>query len=144
MDAHFVIARNCAGCEAYDDSSFIGRLHEAQIWAHDEYWLLEWALYQLAGEASFTQELSERVFDIFSYSFLLFGCHFDRKDRFKIRNLRRNQIYDFRDRFKLVFESFFAGKMPIPGYFTEPNPLLVDTPISLTARGRLRLTAEEA
>lgn len=127
MDAHSVIARNFVGCEAYDDSSFIGRLHEAQIWDHDEYWLLEWALYQLATEGSFSQSLYQRVFKIFSYTFLLFGCHFDRKDYFKIRNFRRKQVYDFRERFRLVFDGFFAGEMPSPARFGEPNPWLVES-----------------
>ncbi|QXG23507.1 Imm41 family immunity protein [Pseudomonas viridiflava] len=126
MDAHSVIARNFVGGEAFEDASFIGRLHEAEIWDHDEYWLLEWALYQLATEASFSLTLFQWVFEIFSYSFLLFGCHFDRKDGFKIRNLKRNQIYDFRERFKMVFEGFFAGKMPAPTRFDEANPWLLE------------------
>ena len=140
MDAHSVIARNFVGCEAYDERSFIGRLHEAETWAHDEYWLLEWALYQLAIEASFTQALSQRVFEIFSDCFLLFGCHFDRKDRFKIRNLRRTQVYDFRERFKMVFEGFFAEEMPTTAYFAEPNPLLVES----SCTDRTESAADEA
>ena len=68
----------------------------------------------------------QRVFEIFSYSFLLFGCHFDRNDGFKIRNLKRNKIYDFRERFKMVFEGFFAGKMPAPTRFDEANPWLLE------------------
>ncbi|MBD0702304.1 hypothetical protein CF597_04670 [Pseudomonas sp. PSB1] len=128
MDPHAVISRNFVGGEAYEDASFIGRLHEAGLWDREEYWLLEWALYQIATEASFSQALSHRVFEIFSYSSLLFGCHFDRKDRFKIRNLKRKQIYDFRERFHMVFEGFYAGKMPTPARFDEPNPWLVGGP----------------
>ncbi|MCU7248005.1 immunity 41 family protein [Pseudomonas koreensis] len=125
MDAHFIIDRNSARCEAFDDDSFIGQLHEAQIVAHDEYWQLEWALYQLATPKHFTQELSQKVFRIFSFSSHALASHFDRKDSFKIRNLKRKQVYEFRFRFKLVFEGFFAQKMPSPDYFSEVNPLLL-------------------
>ncbi|WHS60466.1 hypothetical protein [Pseudomonas sp. G2-4] len=38
--------------------------------------------------------------------------------------LKRKQIYDFRERFQMVSEGFFAGKMPTPARFDEPNPWL--------------------
>lgn len=128
MDAHSVVARNIAGCEEYDDRSFIGRLHEESIWVHDEYLMVEWALYQLATDTCTSQELSGRVFRIFSYCFLLFGCHLDRRDGFKIENLKRKEVYDLRERIQLVFEGFFARKMPAPSIFSASNPLLVSNP----------------
>ncbi|WP_226501508.1 Imm41 family immunity protein [Pseudomonas sp. MWU16-30322] len=125
MDAHSVIARNSSDCEEYDDYSFIGRLHEESIWAHDDYWMLEWALYQLAMGKSPSQELSRRIFRIFSYTFLLLGCHLDRRDSFRIENLKSKEVYDLRERMQLVFEGFFAGRMPATSIFSDPNPLLV-------------------
>jgi len=87
--------------------------------------MLEWALYQLAIGKSPSQELSRRIFRIFSYTFLLFGCHLDRRDSFKIENLKRKEVYDLRERMQLVFEGFFAGRMPATSIFSDPNPLLV-------------------
>lgn len=125
MDPRFAVERNFPRCDNYDDNSFLGKLHEQALWAQDEYWRLEWALYQLAKDETISEELSWQVFRIFSHCFLLFGCHLDRNDSFKIRNLKRAQLYDCRERFQVVFEGFFSRNMPEQKIFEEENPLLL-------------------
>jgi len=124
MNPEAVIARNFAWCAEHDDCSFSGRLHEEGLWDRGEYWLLERALYELA-KADTSQELTWRVFRIFSYCFMVIGCHFDRNDGFKITNIKRRELYELRERFQLVFEGFFSKDMPDQKSFTEQNPLLV-------------------
>ena len=125
MDPRFVVQRKFPRCDDYDENSFNGQLHEHALWAQDEYWLLEWALYQLAKEEEIDPELYWQVFRIFSHCFLSFGCHFDRNDGYKIRNLKRAQLYDCRERFQVVFEGFFSKNMPEQNIFEEENPLLL-------------------
>lgn len=120
-----VIARNFAWCKEYDDTSFSGLLHERNVWDDEEYWILEWALYQLRDQQKSDREILFQVFRIFSYTFLLISCHFDTNDGFRISNRTDSQLYDLRERFQLVFEGFFHGDMPAPDSFDVRNPLLV-------------------
>ncbi|RIA31599.1 immunity protein 41 of polymorphic toxin system [Ectopseudomonas oleovorans] len=125
MNPKLAIARNFAWCDEYEDSSFTGLLHEKQYWSMAEYWELEWALYQLVGNRS--PEVQWRIFRIFSWVLLTIGCHFDKKDLYKIKNLKRHQLYELRERFVLVFEGFFSGKMPSQECFENTNPLVTGT-----------------
>jgi hypothetical protein len=125
MTPKSVVARNFAWCDEYEDSSFIGLLHEKQYWSMAEYWELEWALHQLVGSRS--PEIQWRIFRIFSHTLLSIGCHLDKKDNYKIKNLKRCQLYELRERFILVFEGFFKGEMPNPNSFEAANPLIPST-----------------
>jgi hypothetical protein len=124
MDAHLVIARNFPWCDEHDDLSFGGRLHEDCVWNWDEYWQLEWALYQLCNESP-SRELYWPVFRIFSYCFASLGHHSDPNDLFRIKNLSAEELYDAKERFQLVFEGFFAGSMPDQDFSEHRNPLLI-------------------
>ena len=124
MTPEFVIARNFPWCDEHDDASFTGRLHEEALWDADEYWQLEWALYRLAGAKRVSHDTLWRIFHIFSNTSMSFGCHFDRNDVWKIGNLKRREIYDYRERFQLIFEGFFSGEMPGKDDFDLKNPLL--------------------
>uniref|UniRef100_UPI0011189CF8 hypothetical protein n=1 Tax=Aeromonas salmonicida TaxID=645 RepID=UPI0011189CF8 len=106
----------------FESSSFTGLLHEKQYWSMSEYWELEWALHQLVGIKS--PELQWRIFRIFSYTLLSIGCHLDKKDLYKIKKLKRRQLYKLRERFILVFEGFFKGEMPSQSCFETENPLI--------------------
>jgi hypothetical protein len=79
----------------------------------------------LAKEEEIDPELYWQVFRIFSHCFLSFGCHLDRNDGYRIRNLKRAQLYDCRERFQVVFEGFFSRNMPEQNIFEEENPLLL-------------------
>ena len=122
MDASLIIARNFPWCPENDDTSFGGRLHEEGVWSWEEYWQLEWALHRLCGDPP-TRELHWRVFRIFSYCFASFAHHLDPNDAFEISNLSREELYDAKERFQLVFEGFF-GAMPAQDCFEQANPLL--------------------
>lgn len=124
MDPNLVIARNFAWSGQFDDASFSGQLHEEGIWSWDEYWLLEWALYQLHNEPP-SRELHWPVFRIFSNSFLALGAHRDPNDAFEICNLNQEEFYGARERMQLVFEGFFQGSMPSQDIFDQSNPLLI-------------------
>ncbi|WP_085711586.1 MULTISPECIES: Imm41 family immunity protein [unclassified Pseudomonas] len=126
MDPHFLIARNVPWCDEYDYLSFTGRMHGRRKWSRKEYWKLEWALYQLVDEEDFSQELYWRAFKIFSITQNSFTSHYDSRDLYKIRNLKRSELYEIRQRFRSVFEGFFSGQMPSLKYYDEQNPLLID------------------
>jgi len=126
MDASPVIARNFPWCPENDDMSFGGRLHEEGFWCCQQYWLLELALHRLCSDPP-SREPYWRVFKIFSDCSAKFGYHFDPNDGCEIRNVRREEIYDARERFQLVFEGFFEGTMAPKDCFEPVNPLLMDS-----------------
>ncbi len=123
MSPQQIIARNFPGPE-HDDASFLGRLHEEWLWDSDEYWKLEWALYQLATKTRRSRDITWRIFRIFSHAFLSVNCHFDPRDAFRIGNLADDEICELRERLQLVFEGYFSGSMPKLSNFKTRNPLL--------------------
>ncbi|WP_157649992.1 Imm41 family immunity protein [Burkholderia ubonensis] len=107
----------------YDDASFIAVLHEQGIWQRDQYWLLERALYELTAAQSERDNLSGPIFYIFSYVMNAISSHLDRDDSFEIGNLTKDNVYEFRERIRLVFEGFFLKNFPDQSMFEEENPL---------------------
>jgi hypothetical protein len=82
-------------------------------------------LYQLVAASAQDSQLRWRVFRIFSDTVMSISAHFDRNDIFKVKNLTQNELYAFRERFRLVSEGFFSGQMPeLNDCFEELNPLL--------------------
>lgn len=124
MNPHTIIARNCTWSSEYDEMSFVAKLHECQTWERDQYWLLEWALYDLMAKAKDCEDLWGPVFRIFSRTMGLICSHLDENDLFEIGNLTRDEIYEFRERIQIVFEGFFYKRRPERVEFAEPNPLL--------------------
>lgn len=127
MNPRTIVARNCPGSPQYDDSSFTAILHEQGMWQRDQYWLLEWALYDLISKAESGQELCGPVFRIFSYVMSAIISSFDQNDLFEIKNLKHEELYEFRERTQIIFEAFFARRMPERVAFDEVNPLLPRT-----------------
>jgi hypothetical protein len=125
MNAKKIILRNFPHNGLYDDLSFLGKLHEEQLWDIEEYWLLEWGIYKL--EKSSSEKLDWEVFKIFSMIMQSISSHLDRNDYFKIQNLKRPKLYELRERVQLVFEGYFSGSMPEQNSFEEINPLLIPT-----------------
>nr|WP_275300233.1 Imm41 family immunity protein [Achromobacter insuavis] len=124
MEPKHIILGNFAWCDDYDETSFSGRLHEDCEWDAGQYWRLEWALYQLAGQRRDHAELDWPIFRIFSVVFLAMGAHLDPNDGFRILRLNRQAFYELRERFQLMFEGYFLGAMPDPRSFSDLNPLL--------------------
>ncbi|NKJ49574.1 hypothetical protein CIC12_23140 [Burkholderia sp. SG-MS1] len=93
-------------------------------WQRDQYWLLEWALYEIVKKAENYEELCSPVFRIFSGTMSTISSHFDQNDLFEIKNLEREEIYEFRERIQIVFGGFFAKHMSERVVFEEENPLL--------------------
>lgn len=110
------INRNFSNCDEYSDQSFTGQLHEEATWCNEEYFKLENYLYELADHYREAESLPKailwRVMRIFSYTLFSISCHFDPNDVFTIEGLNREEIYDRRERFQLMFEGFFSGTMP--------------------------------
>lgn len=133
MDAVLIIARNCPRGAEYDETSFVGRVHEEGLWDWEEYWLLEQALYVLCGEPP-TREMYGSIFRSFGYCFAAFGQHHDPNDGFRITNLDSEELRDGQERLQLVFEGFFEGTMPAPEAFERVNPLLASAGASEATR----------
>jgi len=122
-----IIYRNFSLSEYFDEKSFFGRLRDCAEWDDGEYWLFEWALYELAPIRKDIIEIDWPVFRIFSYAFLFIGAHFDPNDSFKILNLDGLDISDRRERLQLVVEGYFLGVMPNQAEcFSMVNPLIAD------------------
>ena len=124
MDSRNIIARNSPWWSGYSESSFTALLHEKGIWQRDQYWLLEWALHDLLARDANIEELYGPVFHIFGCAMNAIASHLDADDFYEISNLSREQIHEFRERIKLVFEGFFAKRLPVRATFDEVNPLL--------------------
>lgn len=119
------ILKNVVWSDRYDEASFIGTLHERAVWDTEKYRELEAAVYGLAAQPKDFPPLIWPLFRIFSYTTLSLAAHFDPNDAFRIDNLTDAQIYDYRERFQLVFEGVFSGNMPVQSAsFSTPNPLL--------------------
>lgn len=123
MDAKQIILRNFPHNNLNDDLSFLGKLHEKQLWDIEEYWLLEWGVYELSKSSS--EKLDWEVFRIFSIIMQYISSHLDKNDYFKIKNLKLPKLYELRERVQLVFEGYFSQSMPEQDIFEEINPLLI-------------------
>ena len=125
LDAYTVIAKNHPWSGVFDETSFRACLYEDASWSQEEYWKVEWALFQLVAVADQDVELRSRVFRLFSATASLFTAHFNPNDVFFIQNLPTEKLYGVMERFELVFGGFFAGEMPdLAESFDERNPLL--------------------
>ena len=122
MDAKEIILRNFPHNNLYDDLSFLGKLNEEQSWDIEEYWLLEWGVYNL--EKNSPEKLDGEIFRIFSVIMLCISSHLDQNDYFKIKNLKRSELYEMRERVLLVFEGYFSSSIPEQNIFEKVNPLL--------------------
>ncbi len=127
MNPRNIILRNFAWSGEYDETSFTGCLHELCEWNANEYWLLEWSLYQLAGIRAKHPDMDWPVFRIFSHTFLSLCAHFDANDGFEIKHLDNLDVSALRERFQLVFEGYFSGAMPDQERcFDVINPLFAE------------------
>jgi hypothetical protein len=124
MNPYTIIAKNCPWSSDYDEVSFVAILHEKSVWQRDQYWLLEWALYEIVKRKENYEELYGSVFRIFSVTMGSISSHFDQNDLFEIKNLGREEIYEFRERIRIIFEDFFSKHMSERVVFEETNPLL--------------------
>jgi hypothetical protein len=115
MDAKEIILRNFPHNNLYDYLSFLGKLIE-------EYWLLEWGVYNLEKNSS--EKLDWEIFKIFSLIMLSISSHLDQNGYFKIKNLKRSELYEMRERVLLVFEGYFSSSMPKQNIFEKVNPLV--------------------
>lgn len=123
MDAEKTILRNFPHNALFDDDSFLGKLHEEQLWDIEEYWLLECSIYELEKNSS--EKLHWEIFRIFSIIMGKISYHLDKNDCFKIKKLKRHKLYELRERVQLVFEGYFSPNMPEQNIFEEVNPLLI-------------------
>jgi hypothetical protein len=108
----------------YNEGSFSAILHEKCIWQRDQYWLLEWALFDLISRNEMREDMYAPVFRIFTTTIGAIISHLDQNDLFEITNLNRDEVYEFRDRIRIIFEGFFARRIPERVMFEDVNPLL--------------------
>ncbi|RDY67782.1 hypothetical protein DX912_07645 [Lysobacter soli] len=112
MDARSIISKNHPASGEFETTSFRSRLYEDATWSQDEYWKVEWALFQLAAAADSDAELRWRVFRLFSATVSLFVAHYDPKDIYVMDGIDAEGLLEARERFDLVFEGFFSQQMP--------------------------------
>lgn len=125
IDAKQVVYRNFSLSSEYAENSFFGMLREHSIWDDRQFFLLEWAIYELARENASHLDMTWPLFRIFSQSFLSLNAHFDPNDGFKLKNIEQLEAYDRRERLQLIFEGYFSGDMPDPhSAFEIINPFL--------------------
>jgi hypothetical protein len=100
----------------YDEGSFAAMLHEKGI--------LEWALVELISRNEISKDMYAPVFRILTGLIGAVSSHLDRNDLFEITSLDRGEVYEFRDRIRIIFEGFFARRISERVMFEEMNPLL--------------------
>jgi hypothetical protein len=128
FNAEATIASNDAQSPQWSDGSFVGLLHERHQWNIEAYFRFEAALYELC-DARITDVFLRKVVDrvaarVFGYTMLLFSCHFDSCDGFKVQNLDDDELRRWRQRFQLVLEGFFANSLPAAGTLQPVNPFI--------------------
>ncbi len=128
FDAIKTFAMNDPGSTLWSEDSFIGVLHERQRWDENEYFRVEAALYEriksrrtIDRSRDYVDRVAARIF---GFGMLMFSCHFDPSDGFQIRNLELEELRQWRERFQLVFESFYGNKMPGHESLVPANPFL--------------------
>lgn len=114
------IYRNFPWNENYSNESFLGVLHEQDLWDDDEYFLLEQSVYSACmgnnAQDPIPRDLAWPVMRIYSYLMLKISCYLDEGDISEITNITRDQVYARRSRVMSVFEGFFKGEMPEKEY----------------------------
>lgn len=123
MNPKKIILRNFPHNCLYDEASFLGKLHETEQWDIDEYWLLEWSIVTYT-QKKVDKKLDWEVFRIFSFLTLTIGSHLDKNDFFKIKNLQASELYEFRERIHIIFESYFSQEIIKQNMFETVNPYL--------------------
>lgn len=120
-----IILENFPWSDIYSESSFIGQLGGPESFNKMKYWELEYALVSLTPEFDYNNDLRWPIFRIFSLTMRKFASHYDSNDGFSIKKIKKEDLYDFRERIQMVFEGFFMGEMPdFDLAFEEQNPLL--------------------
>lgn len=113
-----IILSNCPSSEYWDDNSFIGNLHENEVWINEKYLSFELVLYTFSERHS-ASEITWELFKIFSILMSFFISHFDENDFSQIKNLSQEQIYSAKERVQLVFDGFFQGRMHDRNFFDD-------------------------
>jgi hypothetical protein len=119
------IASNDSQSTAWNEDSFLGILHERHQWDAEAYFRFEAALYEFC-DARMTDGVLRKWIEgvaarVFSYTMLMFSCHFDPSDGFRIQNLNDEELRRWRQRLQLVFEGFFSHSLPEPGKLAPHN-----------------------
>ena len=131
FDAAAAIASNDNTSSEWSDSSFVGALHEYHRWDAGLYFRFEAALYDFC-EKRITDEVLRNSVDrvaarVFGYTMLMFSCHFDSSDGFKVQNLTDDELRYWQERLQLIFEGFFANSMPRPDALYPVNRLVANS-----------------
>lgn len=125
FDAEATIACNDTKSPQWSDDSFIGILHERHQWNVEAYFRFEAALYELC-DARMTDVVLRTFVDrvvarVFGYTMLMFSCHFDSCDGFRVQNLNDDELRIWQQRFQLALEGFFANTLPRAGTLQPLN-----------------------
>ena len=111
------------------EGSFYERLTEYGEWNHEAFWVLHFELISIAKSInrskSIDRELSIALVTLQQKVLNLVVAHFNKKDTFKILNLKRELLLNFIERFEIAILGVLSGVIPPESSFDLVNPLLV-------------------
>lgn len=123
-----VIWQNVSSHEAYLENSFIGILHEQEIWDNDAYWKVDKALFDIAEkyrDLQMPRELLLAIFDLYEYTFGRLCWHQMPSDGSSIKNLTDEECFLRWERLAPVVRAALGGYSEKNDTFDVINPLLV-------------------
>ncbi len=95
-----------------DNESFMYFLHEQGVFDEKSYWKFYNSIRYLGIENysnELPRELTAKIIKSYEWFLFLMVCHFNKKDRFKIKNLPSN-YFDYFDRLRTVLKSYLLDK----------------------------------
>lgn len=125
--SHIEFLKNMPSNQDYFVESFLGQLHEKSIWNETQFWILDKSLHDLCYEYNgdnLPRDILSPVLKIFSHIMLLISCHYDQNDSYSIHNLQPQDLIQFRDRVRLLFEGFIQGNLKDNKTFQKINTLI--------------------
>lgn len=121
-----ILRSNFPHGDEFLNDSFVGLLHEDQVWNESKYWEFDRAVYHLSNQSEDRQiarEIAWPLMKIFSYVMGAITAHHNKNDLYSI-TIDDSALHDFRERIQVVIEGFFQNKMPNNEHFEKINPLL--------------------
>ncbi len=94
-----------------ENDSFLDFLHERDCFNEKSFWLYYTAVRQLGidfSKQALPRELTAKVVRIYEYFLFLISCHFNDKDRCKIKNLPENYS-EYYDRLRMAVKAYLTG-----------------------------------
>jgi len=110
------------------ESSFYERLSEYGEWNYKAFWILHLELINIAKNINDSEiierELATILITLQQKILNLIVAHFNKKDIFKISNLKEEELFDFIERFEMAILGALSGVVIPESSFDLVNPLI--------------------